>query len=40
MIFDVLYVKGMKDEELNLLKNLKIEDRKKVLQKIVKPLKN
>lgn len=35
MIFDLMYVKGNKGEELNLLQDYKIEDRKKVLNKIV-----
>lgn len=39
MIFDILYVKGPKGEECNLL-NVKLRDRKTVLKRVVKPIKH
>jgi len=35
MLFDLLYVKGLKGEEMNLLQDYQIQDRKKILNKIV-----
>lgn len=38
-IFDILYIKGQKGEECNMM-NLKLSDRRKVLQRIIKPVPN
>lgn len=38
MIFDILYVKGPKGEECNLL-NVKLKDRKMVLKRVIKNIK-
>ena len=39
-IFDLLYVKGNKGEEVNLIKTLKVKDRKKILKRIIQEEKN
>lgn len=36
-VFDILYVKGLKGEECNMM-NLKLSDRRKILEKIIKPI--
>jgi DNA ligase-4 len=36
-VFDILYVKGFRGEECNMM-NLKLGDRRKVLKRVIKPI--